>query len=183
MVRIARLVALVLCSSMLFISVPPLAQSAPSTLVDAVGTSALTLDPMFSTAYITSEIAVHVFDQLATYNENYQIVPDLAASWKVSADQRTWTLNLARGIKFQDGETMTSADVVASINRYIAYGVAGPSLRDVVTSVKAIDPNTVEVVFNKPYPNFTLNMAYPITRLVIMPAKYAASTTALNPPI
>jgi len=182
MAGIARLVALALCSSLLFVSVPPLAHSAPSTLIDAVNTPALTLDPMFSTTTITREIAIHVFDQLATYNENYQIVPDLATSWKVSPDGRTWTLNLARGIKFQDGETMTSADVVASINRYIAYGVAGAPLRAVVTSVTATDPNTVEVAFNKPYPNFLLSLAYPGTLLAIMPAKYAASTTALNPP-
>jgi peptide/nickel transport system substrate-binding protein len=165
-----------------FVWVGPAAHSAPSTLIDAVTTPALTLDPMFSTATITREIALHVFDQIVTYNENYQIVPDLATSWKVTPDKRVWTFALARGIKFQDGETMTSADVVASMNRYIEYGVQGAPLKAVVTSIKATDPNTVEVTLNKPSPNFLLYLAYPGTLLVVMPAKYAATTTALNPP-
>jgi len=182
MARVTRLVALMLCSVLVLFSARPVAHSAPSTFIDATNTPALTLDPMFSTTTITREIAIQVFDQLVTYNENYQIVPNLATSWKVSPDQRVWTLTLARGIKFHDGETMTSADVVASMNRYITYGVGGASLRAVVTGIKAVDPNTVEVTFNKAYPNFLLSLAYVTTLLVIMPAKYAAGTTALNPP-
>ena len=46
---------------------------------------------------------------------NYpQIVGDLAESWTVSADKRTYIFKLRRNVLFHDGSPLTSADVKAS---------------------------------------------------------------------
>jgi peptide/nickel transport system substrate-binding protein len=51
---------------------------------------------------------------------NYpQIVGDLAKSWNVSADRRTYTFNLRADVMFHDGSRLTSADVKASYDRII----------------------------------------------------------------
>ena len=42
---------------------------------------------------------------------------DLAKSWNVSSDGLTWTFNLESGVKFQDGSTVTAADVKYAIER------------------------------------------------------------------
>jgi len=160
----------------------PMADSSLETVIDATETPAPGLDPMFSTASITRELCVPVFDQLATYNENFQLIPDLATSWKATDASRVWTLTLARGIKFQDGQDMTSADVVASIRRYVESGVAGGPLRPLVASIKAVDPYTVQITLTQPAPNFMVTLANPVTLLAIMPAKYAQSTKPLSPP-
>ena len=39
------------------------------------------------------------------------LVPELADSWEVSADQLTWTFKLHPGVKWHDGTDFTSADV------------------------------------------------------------------------
>ena len=71
--------------------------------------------------------------------------PSLAASWTSSDDLKTWTFKLRDDVKFQDGEPLTAADVVYSIElnlsdeigNYDAY-VTG------IESCKAIDDHTVE---------------------------------------
>ncbi len=42
---------------------------------------------------------------------------DLAKSWTVSPDQKTFTFKLHEGVKFHDGTTLTSADIKATYDR------------------------------------------------------------------
>ena len=42
--------------------------------------------------------------------------PGLAESWSVAPDQKTWTFNLRRGVRWSDGEPLTADDVVFTWN-------------------------------------------------------------------
>src|SRR5438128_11861427 len=76
-----------------------------------------------------------------------RIVGDLAESWTISKDGRTYTLKLRRGVKFHDGSEMTSKDVKASYDKIIfpppnvASDRKGQYLD--VEAVQAPDPYTV----------------------------------------
>src|SRR5215470_17520572 len=48
-----------------------------------------------------------------------RVVGDLATSWTVSSDKRTYVLRLRRGVKFHDGSEMTSRDVRATYEKII----------------------------------------------------------------
>lgn len=160
----------------------PPAPGSQGMLVDATPAPAAVLDPMFSNSAVTREIDAHVFDELVTYNQNYVITPDLASSWSNSEHGLKWTFHLVQGAKFQNGEPVTGADVVASLERFMAIGVNGPAMKAEVASVVSPGPDLVEITLKQPNEDFLAMLANPLTFVAIMPAKEAATRTPLKPP-
>lgn len=77
-----------------------------------------TLDPLVSTADVTRDVALQIFEPLVTINSKLQPVPMLAESIETSADGKTITFYLRQGVTFHNGKEMTSEDVVASMERW-----------------------------------------------------------------
>ena len=97
---------------------------------------------------------------------NYpQIVGDLAQSWDVSADRRTYTFKLRDKVLFHDGSQLTSEDVKASYDRIIhpPQGVLSVRQADyaAITDIETPDPMTV--VFHLQWPDAAMlaNFASP----------------------
>jgi peptide/nickel transport system substrate-binding protein len=55
---------------------------------------------------------------LVTYNEDLSAGPDLAESWEASADAKTWTFKLRKGVTFHNGKPLIADDVIYSLNRH-----------------------------------------------------------------
>lgn len=127
------------------------------------------LDPIATTAYVTRDIDNNVFETLITYDADYRIRPVLAKSYKASADYKKFTFVLRKGVKFQNGEPMTSADVVASIQRWIADSSSGKSFFS-DASVSAPDSDTVVVALPNPLYSALSLMAQVATQpMIIVP--------------
>ncbi len=97
---------------------------------------------------------------------NYpQVVGDLAESWSVSTDRRTYTFKLRQNVLFHDGSRLTSADVKASYDRIIhpPQGVLSVRRAD-YAAVAGIDtPDPATVVFHLQWPEAAMlaNFASP----------------------
>jgi peptide/nickel transport system substrate-binding protein len=101
-----------------------------------------TLDPVMTTATTTRDIMRNVYEPLIVLDENGQVQPVLASSYAVSDDRRTVTFTLRENVHFHDGSIMESADVVASLQRWIAQTTSGRQFFQ-GTEVTATGPNTV----------------------------------------
>ena len=84
-----------------------------------------------------------------------KVIGDLAESWTVSPDGRTYTLKLRRGVKFHDGSEMTSRDVKASYDRIVWPPAGIQSFRKAQYSdVEAVEtPDLTTVVFRLKWPS------------------------------
>lgn len=158
------------------------ASSTANTLVVATSAQAPSLDPTNTLAGSSMEIYLHVFDSLVAYDENAGIIPDLANNWTISKDKRVYTFALAKGVKFQDGSTMTSADVVASIKRAKSMGEGSDTLESVIDSISAKGEDSVILTLKRPYGAILAVLANPLPQIPIMPAKYANKDQPLKPP-
>jgi peptide/nickel transport system substrate-binding protein len=103
-----------------------------------------TLDPgrMFEPTGLMIDHAI--YDTLLTYKGSNVTtpVPDLATSYTASADAKTFTFTLRKGVKFANGDPLTAADVVFSLMRTKNI-VGNPSFLMAGITATAPNPSTV----------------------------------------
>jgi len=90
-----------------------------------------TLDPHVSSSAVELEVIHNVFEGLVALDNQNATKPMLAAKATVSADLKTYTFELRRGVKFHNGDELTSADVKASMERYQQVSPNSKNLSDV----------------------------------------------------
>ncbi len=128
------------------------------------------LDQMASSTISTRNVAMNIYESLMTRDENFSPVLELAQSMTESPDHLTYTFKLRQGIKFQNGKPMSSADVVASFDRYSKVGILRNFLAN-VASWEAPDADTFVIRMKKAQPTFILTLSSFSVPVVIIPAE------------
>lgn len=70
------------------------------------------INPIFATSQGDTSVAALLFSPLLTYNENNELVGDLAKEWKSDATSKVHTITLRDDLYWHDGEKLTADDVV-----------------------------------------------------------------------
>ncbi len=121
------------------------------------------LDPTAGAAAAIDEVVyANVFEGLTRINQNAEVLPALAESWNISSDGLTYTFNLRSGVRFHDGSTFDSSDVVFSLDRARSENSTNSqkALFAAIAGVNAQGSNTVVVTLNTPTGNFLFNMGW-----------------------
>jgi peptide/nickel transport system substrate-binding protein len=104
----------------------------------------------------------HVFDRLVEHNEKMEIVPRLAERWETSADGRTWTFHLRRGVKFHDGTPFNAEAVKFNVDRALNPEnrlLAGRFAYGGVQAIEVAGEHVVRFVTKEPVGALLDNMA------------------------
>jgi peptide/nickel transport system substrate-binding protein len=109
------------------------------------------LDTVQTTNNITSNHGYMIYDTLFSLDSKLVPKPQMVESYTKSADGLTWTFKLRPGLKFHDGQPVTSKDVVASILRFSKRIPAGVTMMQFAKEVVATGPDTFEIRLNKPF--------------------------------
>lgn len=99
-----------------------LAATPKDTLVIALAfDDIISLDPAEAFEISAGELMGNGYDRLLRFdiNDPSKLLPDLAKSWKVSADGKTYSFELKPGLKFASGNPVTADDVVFSLQRAV----------------------------------------------------------------
>jgi len=179
---VALSIGLAACSS----SGSPSANSSSSTssapFVIANTSSVQKLDPQIATNFLDLQALGLVYQPLVSLNSSLQVVPDLASSWTFSSDSKSVTFTLRSGVKFDDGSTLTSADVKASLERVLNPKTAAASASNIATVASISTPTPQTVVLQLTHPDFSILYGLTTTNLAILPAKaITAGTIATQP--
>ena len=123
--------------------------------VEAISGLPKLLNPILATPdSIDSDLASLVFSGLTKLNERGEPAPDLALSWEVSADNKTYTFTLREGVQWQDGEPFSAADVVFTLRAMQDAAYQGsPELAQLWRNVRveSPDPRTVRFQLRDAY--------------------------------
>jgi peptide/nickel transport system substrate-binding protein len=132
------------------------------------------LDPAFSKVQSNIWACNHIYNGLLQLDENLHIQPDIAKSWTISPDAKTYTFTLRNDIYFQkhilfgkdSTRAVTASDFKYSLNRLLDENVASPGgwVLQNVAHFKAKNDSIFEIKLIKPFPAF----------LGLMTMKYAS---------
>ena len=135
-----------------------------------------TLDPMASTADLVGTIMQHVYEPLYTFDAKWNVVPMLAESLpKISADGKTYTIALRKGVMLHSGRELNADDVVASLQRWMDTSPRGKAVGKELESITAKGPSSVEIVLKGPYAPLIAQLALPSGMAAIMAKESIAS--------
>lgn len=112
---------------------------------------------------VDMDLASLIFSGLFKYNENQELVPDLATNYEISEDLKTYTFFLRHDAKWQDGEQLNAEDVLFTIGAIQDANYQSPlepSLRGVTT--EKIDDYSFKLTLKEPFAPFLSVMTFGI---------------------
>jgi peptide/nickel transport system substrate-binding protein len=132
----------------------------PQTAVMLIESSPTSLDTRIGVDVQSERIDMLIFDSLVKRNEHYEVQPWLAKSWD-HPDPTTYVFHLRSGVRFHNGQPLTSADVKWSIdsahNGTVITAKSGSFIQ--VDHVDAPDPVTCVVHLKRPDPFLLWNLS------------------------
>lgn len=109
------------------------------------------LDPTFTIAYITRNFGHMVYDTLFALDAKGAPQPQMVENYIRSADSKQWTFTLRQGLKFHDGSPVTSADCIASLQRWSVRDNTGRAMVAAGAEWRAIDARTFTLTLKEPF--------------------------------
>ena len=110
------------------------------------------LDPTLARTFVGRIVFAALCDKLFDIDEKLDIVPQLATGYEWSADRKTLTIKLRKGVTFHDEEKLDAAAVKFNIERHKT--MAGSNRRGElapVTGVDVVDDSTVRLNLSAPF--------------------------------
>jgi peptide/nickel transport system substrate-binding protein len=150
--------------------------SAQTTLKTAMHSDLKIIDPIWTTALITTDHGYLIYDTLFALDEKLEVKPQMVDTWTVSPDKLTWTFTLRDGLAWHDGAPVTADDCVASIKRWGAKDTMGQKLMAAVSELSAPDAKTIRMVLKEPYGLVLQSLAKPGASVPFMMPKRVADT-------
>jgi peptide/nickel transport system substrate-binding protein len=113
--------------------------------------------------------AIH--DALVRPYPGFKMGPSLAESWKESPDGKTYEFKLRAGLKFHNGDPVTTEDVKFSFERY--KGAGAKVLQSHVQQVEIVSPLVVRFQLKEAWPDFmTFYGTTASAAGIVVPKKY-----------
>ena len=110
-------------------------------------------DPAETQGLITPFMILYaIHDAMAKAMPGNTTAPSLAESWQISPDGRVYDFMLRKGVKFHNGDPLTSEDVKFSFDRY--RGANAKQLKDRVAAIETPGPLHVRFRLKNPWPDF-----------------------------
>lgn len=143
----------------------------------------VTLDPALASTDTSLSYIVEVFSGLVSFDPQLDLTPDIAQSWDLSNDGRTYTFHLRPGVRFHDSREVTAADFKYSMERacdpatgsqtaelYLgdivgaAEKLSGTALE--ISGVTVLDNYTLQITIDAPKQYFLSKLAHPAAFVV-----------------
>ncbi|HUP55113.1 MAG TPA: peptide ABC transporter substrate-binding protein [Methylomirabilota bacterium] len=123
----------------------------------------VSVTPLTARTQVDRDLVALVFSGLMRNGPGGTIVPDLAERWSVDASGKTWTVDIREDARWQDGEPVTSDDVIFTIETMQDPAYTGPgSTSWSEVTVTASGPRRVIFTLQTPLGGFLQALTQPL---------------------
>jgi peptide/nickel transport system substrate-binding protein len=129
------------------------------------------LDPVWTTADVTRNFSLAVYDTLYGYDAEFKGRPQMVEGYTTENDGKQWDLSLRDGLKFHDGAPVLARDCVATITRWAKRYPMGQALMARTDELSTVSDKTIRFRLKRPFPFLPEALAEPYCS--IMPARLA----------
>lgn len=152
------------------------------TWMGAIANDPPTLDPAYSVAAVDGMLIALLYDGLIGFDTEGRPIPNLAARWEISDDNRTYTFYLVDNAYFHNGKHFTAEDVKYSFERVLHPDTASPRTwvldriegakefmageASEVSGIRVIDPYTIQITLAEPFAPFLSMLGMPAAHIV-----------------
>jgi peptide/nickel transport system substrate-binding protein len=134
------------------LAAPSIVQAESQRLITFVPHADLvSLDPVWTTADITRNYSLAVFDTLYGFDAGFNVQPQMVEGHRTSDDGKTWELTLRDGLKFHDGTPVLARDCVASIARFSKRDPFGQALAARTEEMTAASDKVIRIRLKQPF--------------------------------
>lgn len=127
-------------------------QAVAETVIKAnLDSSLKVLDPIWTTAYIARSHGFMIYDTLFGLDADFNVHPQMVDTYTISDNGMVYTFILRDGLKWHDGDLVTSKDCVASIKRWGARDGMGQKLMEAADKLEIINDKTFKLTLKEPF--------------------------------
>jgi peptide/nickel transport system substrate-binding protein len=109
------------------------------------------LDPVWTTADITRNYSLAVYDTLYGYDAQFAVQPQMVEGAKTENDGKLWELTLRDGLAFHDGTPVLARDCIATIQRFAKRYPFGQALMARTDELTAPSDKVIRFRLKKPF--------------------------------
>jgi peptide/nickel transport system substrate-binding protein len=150
--RMLRAVTAAAVLALCFVPPPASTQAAAKTLRFIPQADLRSIDPVWTTAYVSRNFGYLVFDTLFALDKDFKPQPQMVDRWTVSDDKLTYRFILRDGLKWHDGQPVRATDCVASLDRWGKRDTLGQKLMEATGEMRAVDDKTFTITLKAPFP-------------------------------
>src|SRR3978361_1129413 len=101
------------------------------------------LDPVWTTATVTRNFALMVYDMLYGRDEAFVPRPQMVEGHVIGDAEQRWTMELRDGLVWHDGTPVLARDCVASLQRWMKRDAVGVTINLRVDAIGTPDDRTL----------------------------------------
>jgi peptide/nickel transport system substrate-binding protein len=153
----------------------PAIAAGTKTLVFVPQTNLTSLDPVWTTATVTRNFALMVYENLYGRDEFYAPKPQMVEGHVVDNDGLRWTMKLRDGLLWHDGTKVLARDCLASLQRWLKRDATSVVINARVAEITSPDDRTLVWRLKKPFPLLPHFLSKVQPQPIMMPERLAAT--------
>lgn len=156
----------------------PSAPNTGGTFVEGVVGTPQFINPLLCEADADRDLCSLIFAGLTRFDDNGEVVPDIASTWNISENGLTYTFKLRQDVKWEDGTPVTADDVIFTTQ--LLQDKDFPGRADIgalwrTVQAQKVDPYTVQFTLRQPFAPFI-----DITTVGLLPQHILTGTPAAD---